>query len=116
MGKASRDKGAAGEREIVNLARLHGVRAKRTAQLQAGQRFTETEERYPDVVFLDFPELHAEVKRDEKMGIDAMVKQAEREAGPHKVPIVFWRRNKRVGRVDLPAEYYIQLLRESRNP
>ena len=37
MGAAERRKGAAGERELVNLLRAAGLEAKRTSPLEAGQ-------------------------------------------------------------------------------
>lgn len=115
MGKASRDKGAAGEREFASVAREAGLEAERTAQLQAGRRV----EGAPDVTVYTWPELHVEVKRDERMSVDRMVRQSVEDAaryrGEARIPIVAWRRNgsgRKGWRVDCPAEHYLGLLAE----
>jgi hypothetical protein len=114
MGKASRDKGAAGEREFCIVARQHDLPADRTAQLQAGRV-----PGAPDVLIRTWPELYVEVKRDERMSVDAMVRQANADAarypGEARVPIVAWRRNgsgRQGWRLDMPAAFGLALLAE----
>jgi hypothetical protein len=110
MAKASRDKGKAGEGEYARLAKSVGLAADRTASLQAGRVLGAA-----DVALWDFPELHVEVKRDERMSVDAMVRQADAEAGEMKVPVVAWRRNRQQWRMDVPALWLLDLLRELRD-
>jgi hypothetical protein len=95
MGKASRDKGARGELEVVHIAIEHDLRAERTAQLQAGLTG------HADVALLDYSGYHIEVKRDERMSVDAMVRQAYKDCD-WKIPVVAWRRNQRGPNKDIP--------------
>ena len=108
VGKASRDKGATGEREFARLAYSHGVEAVRTAGLQAG-RFA-CFRVVGDVTLSDHPQFHLEVKRDERMSVDAMVRQAERDCPEGSVPVVAYRRNRQPWRVVLPADYWLENL------
>lgn len=101
----SREKGARGEREVVTIATDCGLRAERQANLQASGQGD-----HSDVALLDIPTLHLEVKRDERMSVDTMLRQAEKDAGL-RVPVVIWRRNKRKWRADVPLEDYFKLLR-----
>jgi Holliday junction resolvase len=105
----SRDKGAQGERDVVKEAAKHEIRAIRTAQLQANRQSGA-----PDVLLFDFPDLHIEVKRDERMSVDAMVRQAATDAtdaGRGGVPMVFWRRNKGEWRADVPLPWLLNVLK-----
>ena len=111
MGRMSREKGARGEREVVALARTKGLEADRLAPLQAGRV-----PGAPDVLIRAWPELHVEVKRDERMSVDAMVRQSVAEAaafpGDQRVPLVAWRRNGGQWRVDAPLDWCLDLLAE----
>lgn len=103
----SRDKGATGEREVVNLAKSKGIYALRTAPLQAGRADI------GDVSLMGYPELHVEVKRDERMSVDAMVRQATASAsicGVEFVPVVAYRRNKQIWRAVTPLDHYLDLV------
>lgn len=85
MGKASRDKGARGEREAAaELARLFGADAARGVQFQGGKDS-------PDVRH-DIAGLHFEVKRTEKLVLWAAIEQAASDAGGN-APIVLHRPN-----------------------
>jgi Holliday junction resolvase len=87
MGKTSRTKGAAGELEVVHMAVEYGIPAMRTAALQAGQSG------FPDVTLVGHEHWHMEVKRDERMSVDAMVRQAIEDCSVMHDPVVAWRRN-----------------------
>lgn len=111
MAKSQRDKGAAGEREVVRIANDRGIAAARTAPMQA---FSPGD--YGDVEFGAYPKFHVEVKRDEKMSVDRMCAQAEAAAGDKKVPVVVWRRNCKPGehprwRVTMPYEDFLRMVR-----
>ena len=103
MGRASRQKGANGERELVNLLKGMEVRAMRTAPLQTGQKV-------PDVTLLDWPEAWVEVKRDERLSVDAMIRQAEADAPEGHTPIVAFRRNQRPWSVVLPLPAFVEMI------
>lgn len=111
MGKASRDKGATFEREVANRAKAKGLTAYRTAQLQAG--------RIPgaaDVVIEEWPELHVEAKRDERLSVDAMVRQADAAAAARgQEPVVVYRRNRQPSRAVVRWEFLLDLLTRGRS-
>jgi Holliday junction resolvase len=86
MGKKSLTKGKNGERELAaELRRLFGVDARR------GQQYSGSPNS-PDVV-VDLP-IHCEVKRCERLPLYPAVKQAVKDAGEGKLPIVFHRQNR----------------------
>jgi len=101
MGKRSRDKGKRGELELAaELRRLFGVDARRGVQYHGG-------EDSPDVI-TDLPGVHVEVKRTERLSLYPAMKQAARDAGADKVPVLFHRQNREewlavVRLKDLPA-------------
>ena len=59
MGRKSRNKGAAGERELVNLLKAHGYDARRTAQMQSQDASF-----MPDVTVEQWPDVWIECKRE----------------------------------------------------
>jgi len=97
----SNTKGKTGEREVAKLLRDYGFEARRGVQYSGGADS-------PDVVS-DFP-LHIEVKRVEKLNIDAAVRQAENDAG-NTLFSVFHRKNKQDWLVTMKAETLLELLR-----
>lgn len=102
----SREKGAQGERDVVNIAKGHGLRAERTAALQSNQNTD-----FADVTLTDHPHLHIEVKRDERLSVDAMVRQAKADAAPNKrIPVVVYRRNKGDWCAVIPLDWFFNLL------
>lgn len=84
MGKASRDKGKVGEREVAALLREHGFEARRGVQYQGGPASQ-------DVVGL--PGFHIEVKRVEAFNLHAAMAQADQDRDAAATPVVFHRRN-----------------------
>lgn len=84
MGKASRDKGKRGERELANVLKEYGFDTHRGVQYQGGHDS-------PDVVGL--PGIHIECKRVEKLNLDAAMKQANEDCGKQEAPAVFHRKN-----------------------
>lgn len=105
----SREKGKRGERDVVNLAKAHGLEARRTAPLQSARTNSAA-----DVQIDDFDHLHIEVKRDERMSVDAMCRQAEGDAPAGHTPVVAWRRNNGPWRVVVPLSEWLDLLTDSR--
>ena len=89
MGSMSRNKGQRGEREVAaELRRLFSIEARRGQQFHGGADS-------PDVIS-DIPGIHIEVKRTERLSVYAAMKQAVRDAGADKVPVVFHRQNREV--------------------
>lgn len=82
----SRAKGARGEREAAKvIAAVLGLNARRGQQFAGGADS-------PDVV-TDANDIHFEIKRVENLNIVNAVKQAIRDAGESKTPVVLHRRN-----------------------
>lgn len=107
----SRTKGAQGERDVVKVAKAHGLRAERTAALQSNQATN-----FADVTLPDFPHIHIEVKRDERLSVDAMVRQAREDAAPTKrIPVVVYRRNKGEWCAVVPLGWFFNLLFPTRS-
>lgn len=96
----SRAKGQRGERELADFLARHGLPARRGQQF-AGSPWS------PDVVCPGLP-FHIEVKRTERLNLDAACAQAERDAGgaqavgrlppPQQKPVARHARRRRVPR------------------
>ena len=84
MGKASRDKGKRGERELAHVLNEYGYKARRGVQYSGGPDS-------PDVVGL--PGIHIEVKRTEKLNLEAAMQQARDDSDVFELPAVFHRKN-----------------------
>ena len=91
MGKASREKGKRGERELASRLREYGYDARRGVQYQGGKDS-------PDVVGL--PGIHLEIKRVERLNIDKALEQSIRDTyadeirqGTDLIPVVMHRSN-----------------------
>ena len=84
MGKAQRDKGAAGERELAKILNENGINAHR-GYVQFKQS---------DLISVDG--IHVEVKRQENTKIWEWIEQAKKEAIKRLdgIPVVFFRRNR----------------------
>lgn len=110
MGKASRDKGKRGEREVVNLHKEAGIDARRTAQVDGGLS--------SDVLLTALPEVHVEVKRYSKIAACRFLEQAERDAaaraklvGRPRRPVLFLREDSGDWCVMMRPEILMQLLK-----
>lgn len=80
----SRAKGAAGEREIANILKEHGYKARR------GQQYCGSN---GDADVVGVPGMHIEVKRTEKCNPYKYLDQAENDAREGELPVVFHRQN-----------------------
>jgi hypothetical protein len=88
MGKMSRDKGKAGEREVAELLRSMGIQARRGAQYSGNNES-------PDVVS-SLEGMHIEVKRTERLDLYGALEQAKEDLGGGlKMPVVIHRRNRK---------------------
>ena len=102
MGKASRDKGKRGEREVAELLRDHGIPARRGVQYAGGADS-------PDVI--GFDGVHIEVKRTEALRLYPALEQAMAERRPGDIATVWHRSNGRPWAVIMPASDFIALMR-----
>lgn len=100
MGKASRDKGKRGERELASKLREYGFDARRGVQYRGGSDS-------PDVIGLDG--VHIEVKRVERLSLYDALSQSKGEAGAGEMPVVMHRRNNCEWVVIQPLEDWINL-------
>lgn len=86
MGKSSQRKGRAGELELVQLLRDHGIQAEPGKAVSIGTT--------PDITGV--PGIHAEVKRVEKLNVHTALDQAVRDSEKFQDgrPVLFHRRNR----------------------
>ena len=106
MGKASRDKGKRGELEISHILQEHGYPARRSVQFNGWQGEA-------DVIGVDG--IHIEVKRVERLNIDAAMDQSKRDAKGDEIPVVFHRRNNREWLATLPLDDFIRIYQQVHN-
>lgn len=99
MGKASREKGKRGERELASRLRWFGYNARRGVQYHGGADS-------PDVVGL--PGIHIEVKRTERLDLYGALSQSKGDAG-NDMPVVMHRRNNCEWVVIQPLDDWIAL-------
>jgi len=104
IGKLSKDKGKRGEREVVDLLKLYGFKARR-GQQYAGGPFS------PDIVH-NMKGFHIEVKRTEKLSLYKALDQAQADKAEHETPIVFHRPSQRDWVVIMPAWRFLGLMKE----
>lgn len=100
QGRASRQKGKRGEREVCAICRRYGIEAKRGYQSRGGKD-------EPDVVHT-IPGVHMEVKRRETLSIWSALQQSEDEANEGEEPVVVFRRNQSRWYVALSFEKWLR--------
>jgi len=98
MGKLSRDKGKVGEREVAALLREYVFGGKRGVRYQGGKDSA-------DVTGL--PGFHIEVKRTEKLNLEAAMAQARADCGDN-IPVVFHRKSKNDWVVIMDARAFLR--------
>ena len=98
----SRRKGAVGEREIAKYLREHGFTdARRGQQFKGGADS-------PDVVGLTG--FHIEVKRVERLDLNAAMEQSIRDCGENETPIVVHRRNNDYWKVTMRLDDFMEVI------
>ena len=101
MGKInSRQKGAAGEREIANILKDYGYDTRR------GQQFSGLQ---GDADVVGLPHCHLEIKRVEKLNLDKAMEQSKRDAREDEMPIVMHRKNRAEWLVTMPFTLWMEL-------
>ena len=98
----SRRKGVVGEREIAKYLRDHGfTEARRGQQFKGGADS-------PDVVGLTG--FHVEVKRVERLDLNAAMEQSIRDSAPNEKPIVVHRRNNDYWKVTMRLDDFMEVI------
>lgn len=98
----SRRKGAVGEREIAKYLREHGfTEARRGQQFKGGADS-------PDVVGLTG--FHVEVKRVERLDLNAAMDQSIRDSAPDEKPLVVHRRNNDYWKVTMRLDDFMEVI------
>lgn len=100
----SRNKGAAGERELAGILKKYGYECRR------GQQFCGAN---GDADVVGLPGIHIECKRVEKLNLDAALEQAERDARAGEIPTVFHRKNRKEWKVTLRLNDFVKLYAEA---
>ena len=98
----SRRKGAVGEREIAKYLREHGFNEARRGQQFKGGADS------PDVVGLTG--FHIEVKRVERLDLNAAMEQSIRDSAPDETPIVVHRRNNDYWKVTMRLDDFMEVI------
>lgn len=100
MGKASREKGKRGEREVANIFKSYGYDAARGVQYHGGPDS-------PDVTGL--PDIHVEVKRVEALNLYDALKQSKDDSDIFEYPVVIHRRSRKEWVVIQPLKDWMEL-------
>lgn len=100
----SRNKGAAGERELAAKLREYGYQCRRGQQYSGANGDS-------DVTGL--PGIHIECKRVEKLNLYDAMAQSARDAKEDEVPAVFHRKNNKEWLVTLRMDEFMKMYRTS---
>lgn len=110
MGKASRDKGARGERLWRDVCRGAGFEA-----VERGCQLYQKGSEIADVVGLDG--IHQEIKFVERLNVRAAMEQSERDTSPGELPIVAHKTSRKEWLVTMRAGDWFKLYKAWRgNP
>ena len=96
----SKQKGAAGERELSHFLGKFGFCARRSQQYAGANG---------DADVVGVPGLHIECKRVERLNIDNALAQATKDARDGEIPIVFHRKNRTKWKVTLSADLFMYI-------
>ena len=99
----SRNKGAAGERELSNKLKEYGYKTRR------GQQFCGAN---GDADVVGLPGIHIECKRVEKLNLYDAISQAKSDAKDGEIPTVFHRKNHSEWLVTMTLDDWMKLYRE----
>lgn len=99
----SRQKGAAGERELANLLKEYGYDTRRGQQYSGANG---------DADVVGIPGLHIECKRVEKLNLDTALEQSKRDARKGEMPVVIHRKNRQEWKVTLSLKDFMKLYKE----
>lgn len=100
MGKASREKGKRGERELAGILREYGYDARRGQQYAGANG---------DADVVGLPGIHIECKRVERLDLDGAMAQSRHDALPGEIPAVFHRKDRSPWLVTMTLEHFMLL-------
>ena len=96
-GKASREKGKRGERELSGILRDYGYCCRR------GQQYCGVN---GDADVIGLPDIHIECKRVEQLNLKAALTQAKKEARDGEIPVVMHRKNGEPWKASMYMEHF----------
>ena len=94
-GRASKNKGKVGERELANILKEHGFNARRNQQYNGA---------VGDADVVGVPNIHIECKRVESLNLSKAMEQSKRDARDGEAPMVFHRKNREPWYVTMTLE------------
>lgn len=100
----SRQKGAAGERELAKALRSHGFETRR------GQKYCGSN---GDADVVGLPGVHIECKRVERLNLEDAMAQSRADARPGEIPVVMHRKNNCKWLVTLSLDDFMTLYKET---
>lgn len=100
----SRQKGAAGERELAKALRSHGFETRR------GQQYCGSN---GDADVVGLPGVHIECKRVERLNLEDAMAQSRADARPGEIPVVMHRKNNCKWLVTLSLDDFVTLYKET---
>lgn len=102
----SRNKGKVGEREIAKYLREHGFTdARRGVQYKGGSDS-------PDVYGMKG--YHIEVKRVERLDLNAAMEQSIRDAAKDEIPVVMHRKNRDYWKITMRLDDFMEVINGTR--
>lgn len=102
MGLLSKNKGKVGEREVAHTMIRHGFEARRGQQFSGGDDS-------PDVKH-SMEGFHIEVKRTERLNLNAAIKQANDDKTDKETALVVHRSNRQPWLVTMEFEEFLKLM------
>ena len=96
----SREKGAAGERELANLLKKHGYDSRR------GQQYCGAS---GDADVIGLPGIHIECKRVERLELYKAMEQSKTDASEEEIPVVMHRKNRKPWLVTMSFDDWMKL-------
>uniref|UniRef100_UPI003FF0BA5E putative PDDEXK endonuclease n=1 Tax=Eubacterium sp. TaxID=142586 RepID=UPI003FF0BA5E len=100
----SRQKGAAGERELAKALRSHGFETRR------GQQYCGSN---GDADVVGLPGVQIECKRVERLNLEDAMAQSRADARPGEIPVVMHRKNNCKWLVTLSLDDFMTLYKET---
>lgn len=101
----SRNKGAAGERELARILRDHGYDKSRRGQQFCGSN--------GDADVVGLPGIHIECKRVEKLNLYDAMEQARDDSRECEIPAVFHRKNHKPWLVTMDFDDFMRMYKAS---
>lgn len=100
----SRQKGAAGERELAKVLRSHGFKTRR------GQQYCGSN---GDADVVGLPGVHIECKRVERLNLEDAMAQSRADAREGEIPVVMHRKNNCKWLVTLSLDDFMNIYKET---